>query len=562
MAGTAAGADPATQPATTRAADTLPAASGPTTSRSHEPQLSSQESVHIRGFQFRGNTRFTDAQLQKVLAGYIDQRVTTAQLETARRAITQHYISAGYINSGAVLPDQTVSDGIIRFDIIEGRLSEVDVTFRDANGAGTSKHLLRPEYVSSRLMTAGQPAPMDLVRLKDELEILRQDKNIAAINAELRPGPAAGDSRLEVQVAETNPVQLGLQWSNRRNPSVGSTAYDILMSDTDVTGRGDRFAAQYDLANGSIADPQLSGANDFSVDYSIPFTPIDTTFAINFTRTDALVTQAPFTALDIRSRTDSTSLTIRQPVYRRPIADGAMPAMELDLFGAFALRDNATFLLGRPFSFTPGQQNGSGRATVLRFGQEFVARTEADALSARSVLSLGVPWFGSTSSSTEDQASGKFFAWIGQAQYVHLLGRSNWQIVARAAAQLSTRPLLPVEQFTIGGIDSVRGYPENFLVRDQGVTGTFELHIPIVRSKPGTSDVLTLVPFFDAGYGWNVSRVSSNEAADAVGIGAVFIPNRHITAQLYYGAALQNHVKSSQDPADLGIHFNFLFLAN
>ena len=67
-------------------------------------------------------------------------------------------------------------------------------------------------------------------------------------------------------------------------------------------------------------DPRLAGASDYSLDYAIPFTPADTTFAVNFTRTNALVTQAPFTDLNIRSNTDSASFTLRQPVFRKPVA--------------------------------------------------------------------------------------------------------------------------------------------------------------------------------------------------------------------------------------------------
>ena len=225
--------------------------------------------------------------------------------------------------AGAVLPDQTVADGIITFRIVEGRLGEVNVTFKDAQGKPTDHHLLRKDFIADRIHYAANPPPMDLLRLKDELELLRQDRNIAAINAELKPGAEPGDSRLDVQVRENNPYQFGLQWSNRRNPSVGSTAYDLLASDSDLTGNGDSFHLQYDIANGSINDPRLAGADDFSLDYAIPFTPADTSFAINFTRTNALVTQAPFTDLNIRSQTDSTSFTLRQPIYRKPVAEAA-----------------------------------------------------------------------------------------------------------------------------------------------------------------------------------------------------------------------------------------------
>ena len=38
------------------------------------------------------------------------------------------YVERGYLNSGAVIPDQRVEDGVVRIQIIEGRLSEVEVT--------------------------------------------------------------------------------------------------------------------------------------------------------------------------------------------------------------------------------------------------------------------------------------------------------------------------------------------------------------------------------------------------------------------------------------------------
>ena len=49
------------------------------------------------------------------------------EIEQARRAITLHYVRNGYINSGAVIPDQNPADGIILIRIIEGELTEIDL---------------------------------------------------------------------------------------------------------------------------------------------------------------------------------------------------------------------------------------------------------------------------------------------------------------------------------------------------------------------------------------------------------------------------------------------------
>src|SRR5262245_61870067 len=94
-------------------------------------QSSSSEMIRIpiKGFKFESEPpgkplRFKDSQLTGVVTNSLGPdfswSITEADLETARRAITEHYIRNGYLNSGAVLPDQDLEDGIEVFKIIEG----------------------------------------------------------------------------------------------------------------------------------------------------------------------------------------------------------------------------------------------------------------------------------------------------------------------------------------------------------------------------------------------------------------------------------------------------------
>ena len=317
----------------------------------------------------------------------------------------------------------------------------------------------------------------------------------------------------------------------------------------------------------------MSGADDYSIDYTIPLTPADTTLELNYTRTDTVVGEVPFQDLGISSRSNNFALTVRQPIYRRPVAEPpsqgqpGKSAMEFDLFGSFALRDDRTELAGQPFSFSSGGQNGVSHVTALRFGQELTTRNQESAFSARSTFSLGVPWFDSTpNGGTTGSAGGKFFAWLGQAQYVHLLHQigpfpaKNCQFVARIAGQAADRELLTLEQFPVGGVDTVRGYRENQLVRDEGLAASLELHVPAIRQHE--TDVLDLVPFFDIGYGINHGDAApKSDELYSVGLGFIYTPNSHITAQLYYGVPLTSFDRTHQNAQDYGIHFNVLLLA-
>ena len=75
------------------------------------------------------------------------------------------------------------------------------------------------------------------------------------------------------------------------------------------------------------------------------------------------------------------------------------------------------------------------------------------------------------------------------------LEQERRHLLARIAEQLTPDSLLPIEQFDVGGVDTVRGYRQNQLVTDNGVLSTLELHVPVARN-PG---VLELRPFFDIG---------------------------------------------------------------
>ena len=61
--------------------------------------------------------------------------------------LTLHYVNNGYVNSGAVIPDQTVADGVITFDIIEGELTRIDLE---------GNKWFRDGYIRKRLALGGK----------------------------------------------------------------------------------------------------------------------------------------------------------------------------------------------------------------------------------------------------------------------------------------------------------------------------------------------------------------------------------------------------------------------
>ena len=87
----------------------------------------------LRDVTIAGNTVLDQEAIRGVVDPYLGKSVTTADLEEIRRQLTLLYINRGYINSGVVIPDQNVVNGVVAFRVVEGRVSGIEVTGTDTS---------------------------------------------------------------------------------------------------------------------------------------------------------------------------------------------------------------------------------------------------------------------------------------------------------------------------------------------------------------------------------------------------------------------------------------------
>ena len=297
--------------------------------------------LRLRAFAFEGNTAFTKAELAKLVDPFTNRDVTADDIEEARRAITVHYVDSGYINSGAIIPDQNPTNGVVTIRIVEGQLSKVDV-------AGNT--WLWDGYIEGRLRR-WTSTPLNVNRLQEGLKILRQNPNIRQVNAELRPGNAPGESQMDLKVDTGHPFRLGLQLDNQRPPSVGSGQLSLVAADLSLTGNSDPLEVKYGLVTSSVEGLESSGVNNVEGSYSLPFTRFDTSFRIHGSRLNSSLVEEPFPALDITSRTTSYGVALRQPLFQTANTEAAISV-------GFERRVNETRLLGAPFNISPGAVDG------------------------------------------------------------------------------------------------------------------------------------------------------------------------------------------------------------
>ena len=153
-----------------------------------------------------------------------------------------------------------------------------------------------------------------------------------------------------------------------------------------------------------------------------------------------------------------------------------------------------------------------------------------------------------------EETDQEFYVWRGQAQYVRLLS-DNTSLLLRSELQLADRPLIPIEQFSLGGINTVRGYRQDLLLSDNGFFASVELRTTIARI-PKWQASLQLTPFFDLGTAWNKdSEVIPRQSLYSIGIGLRFEVGDTFNARLDWGIRLADVDLDKDTLQEKGIHF-------
>ncbi len=468
----------------------------------------------VRKIRITGNTVFPTAELEKIAAPFENRELTSTDLEELRRRLTAHYIERGYINSGAVIPDQSIADGVVEMRVVEGRLTRTEIE-------GTV-HFSK-DYFSDRIALSAGP-PLNLRELEQRLQVLLGHPMVRSMNAQLAPGEQPGEAVLRAQVVEAPRYELGAQVDNKLAPSLGEAKLTLSGAVNNLLGRGDQLGAELGYADGIPHDVRLRDRT--------PITARDTALGVHYENTKAVVTEEPFDVLDIKSKLETVGIELSQPVYRTQ-------NQQLLLAGVLERRETETTLLGVPFSFSPGVNEGKATVSVLRLVADYVDRGRTQVIAGRSTISVGLDAFDSTVNA--EAPDSRFIAWLGQLQWVRRLSEARGdQIRLRADFQLANDALLPVEQYAVGGLDSVRGYRSFQLLRDYGYTASLEYRIPLFGNADGWRN-LQLAAYVDTGAAKFKDRDNpSPSSISGVGMGLIWNPMRGLSAELYLAKGLDD----------------------
>lgn len=505
------------------------------------PDLTLPDStVTITQFKFTGNTVFDDEQIEAVISDFLNKELTFTELQKVKQRITGFYQEQGYITSGAIIPvasNQRLDpqNATITIAIIEGKLEEIQISGADRLDS----------YIRSRLKHREQDV-FNRETLLEALRLLQVDPLFKSVSAEVQPGTRPDQIILKIMATANNPFDIALGLNNYRSPAVGSFQRKADISYGNVLGLGDRINVGYANTNGS---------NAFSGQYTLPVGANNSTLQISYDYFDSKIVEEPFNQIDIEGDSSILQVAYRHPLFRR----ASETSVEEFALGVSASRyESENSILGIPFPLSEGADAlGRTEVTAIRFFQDWSKSSRQQAIAFRSQFSFGLDVFSPTLNPTAPD--GRFFAWQFQGQYFRNLTH-GLQFIARGLFNIADRPLLAIEQTSIGGFDSVRGYRQNALLRDNGVLASVELSIPIFTRQ---DHALRLMPFIDFGTGWNYERANpvpgaamSTDTLLSTGLGLSYRFKNNLSARLNWGIPLLSLASQGNSLQEDGFTFS------
>lgn len=419
--------------------------------------------VQLNAVQFTENTQIDEERLQGIVASAIGQAHDLDELRELARQVTLYYREQGYPFARAYLPAQRMANGELTIEVIEGRYGKVTAATEDAKLAEQAQPFLAG-------LESGE------VIKRDQLEravLVLSDLPGIDVRPVIRPGELVGTGDLEAQVSKTEVFSGEATLDNHGNRYSGRHRHTVQGEWNSPLMLGDRLSAAV-----MATDEELYFG---SLGYSLPLGTSGLRGNVGYAQS-AYDLGKEFAALGATGTAKVSSIGLSYPLLRSNQAN----IMVAGQYQHKALEDKYEVL---DISFDKSSQ-------TLPISLQFDVR---DSLLGGGITYGGVTLtYGDVDLDSAMREGDRLTAQTqGEFSKVNVdLARlqalpANFTLFARFLGQWSEGNLDSSEDFSLGGNDGVRAYPQSEASGDGGMLTQVEL-----RYQAGE---LTPYAFWDAG---------------------------------------------------------------
>jgi len=458
----------------------------------------------LRGLFVEGMTVYPAESWSADYLRLLGREVSLAEIYAFANALTTRYRNDGYILSQVIVPAQTVEDGQVRLQVIEGHVAQVRFE------GGTPGALLQAQGERIRA-----EKPLTAATLERFLLLMNDVPGTFARALLAASASQPGASDLVVQLSQ-QPVSAGLTLDNRGGRALGPLRLGVDVEQRGLLGLGDRTGLRVvgaeagELAYVSVYHDQAIGSDG---------TRAGLVWNRSRSRPDP---GNNIILLDLETRSDSAAFTVSHAIER---SRSRNVGVRLALTG----HQGQTHLFNA--------LDSEDRLRVLRLGLTVDLADAARGVNIVDVeVSRGFEGLGSSRAGDAylSRANGKP-AFTKLALYAARLQSlvPGWSLLAALSGQLAFDDLLSPELFAFGGEAFGRGYDPSEIVGDHGAALKLELRYT-VSGEGGLNGGATAYAFYDAGIVRQRSPggLAAEQSATSAGFGLRFDFGRLLSGYL------------------------------
>lgn len=452
------------------------------------PEGADSITLTLNDINLEGVSAYDVAELQQIYADKIGQTISLTEVYAIAQSITRKYRNDGYIITQAVIPEQTIDNGVVTIRIVEGFIDQVSL----GDGADT----LAYQRILSFAENLTQISPLTSNDLEKWLLLVNDLPGVSARSIISPSETTVGGADLLI-IPEISPYNFSLNVDNYGSRYLGPVQLSGAAQFNNLFNAADLLEAQF-----------VTDASDDELMYAytrflLPINSYGSLAGLDVTYSDT----RPGFELE-RFEVEGYSTT-----YGFDLTHPFMRTRTQNLFGKlrFDYRDLSSGNVIDPNKTK--DRIAALRATLDYNVFDTIWRPAVNQFSM--TLSKGVDVFRTSSKGDANmtRANGdptftKVEASMSRLQSV----ADGLSVLVAAEGQWANNPLLSSEEFGVGGRTFGRGYDSSELVGDDGVAAKVEL-----QWKPDASvawaDDYEIFGFWDVGKIWNQEEVVSSIAS-------------------------------------------------
>ena len=439
----------------------------------------------IKSYQVEGNTLIPAAKLASILAVFTGKDKDFGTVQEAIEALEKTYRDRGFSTVMVILPEQELQKGIVLLKVIESNVKKIDISgnlFFDQGNILRSLPALRQGEVPN------------LNAISRSLKLANENP-AKKIDLQFKNSEKENEIDAAIAVKDEKPWKVGITADNTGDKDTGRTRMGVLLQHANLFNLDHLLSLQY------MTSPEnLNNVHIYSVGYHAPFyswgSSVDLVGA--YSDVNSGTVSAGSYSMNVSGKGTILGLHYNQNITRIGNYEHKV-TLGVDYRAYENSVDLAGFQLGNNITVHPVSLTYAGTYTVEKFNAGFYLT---------GMQNLPGNWDGRGEESDFEKArSGAPQAYnmirYGANMLYALPG--DWQGRLVFNGQYTSDPLVPGEQYGIGGASSVRGFREREIINDKGYSGSVEIYTPNLGELFGIKSVqCRLLAFYDRGY---VSRV-------------------------------------------------------